>query len=404
MSRPVTSAVLAPFFDLRASSNRPRLFADVLSGFGPVDVYTTRFDHGSKADRAVVQSAPYRHIEYVASPPYQSNVSPKRLLSHEVFAARTAAAFYRRRHEYDVVYATAPLAELAAFAFRVGSARLNVLDVVDIWPDVLPFSARLRRAAWLAFRLWRETFNLAVRSADALVAVSDHFLDEALPYFRGSSAQRFYICGDALPSMGVEKESLLTIAYVGNLGHLYDFDTLVEAASDPSVRGRVQVFIVGDGDRRDPLLAALTRRGVPHTFFGPVYDAERLGAILGRCHLGFNGYLNTTAAFSYKANTYFGAGLPLLNSMQGDLQDLVERYRLGYNYPPGSVPGLLKAIHTVMVDGVGESAENVSLFFAESLERSVVRESVRSHLADLIQTNVTSRRWARPTPASPSRR
>ena len=145
----------------------------------------------------------------------------------------------------------------------MGRARLNLLDVVDIWPDVLPFSERLRRAAWPAFRLWRETFNQAVRSADALVAVSDHFLDEALPHFRGASARRFYICGDALPSMGVEKESLLTVAYVGNLGHLYDFDTLVEAAGDPSVRGRVQVFIVGDGDRRDSLLAALTRRGVP---------------------------------------------------------------------------------------------------------------------------------------------
>ena len=49
--------------------------------------------------------------------------------------------------------------------------------------------------------------------------------------------------------------------------------------------------------------------------------------------------------------------------MQGDLQDLVERHRLGYNYPQGSVPGLLTAIQTAMSDGVGESAESVSRFF-----------------------------------------
>lgn len=381
----VTTAVLAPFFDLRSANSRPRLFADVLAEFGPVDVYTTRFDHGSKVERPNVQVAPYRRIAYIPSPAYRSNVSLGRLLSHEVFAARAAAQFYRRRREYDVVYATAPLAELAAFAFRAGAARLNVLDVVDIWPDVLPFPDRLRRVAWPAFRLWRGSFNRAVRSADALVAVSDHFLAEARPYFQGESARRFYICGNAVPTRGAEKESLLTLAYVGNVGHVYDFDTLVTAASDPSVRDRVQVFIVGDGDRRPELLEALARGGVPHTFFGPVFDPERLGDILGRCHLGFNGYLGTSAAFSYKATTYLGAGLPLLNSMRGDLWTLVERYQLGLNYTQGSAGELLAAIHAMMDGGCEVESENASRFFAQNLERDIVYADVRSYLQGLLR-------------------
>ena len=383
MTEPATSAVLAPFFDPGFPNSRPRLFADILAEFGPVDVYTTQFDHGSKSTRPSTQVEPYRSVHYLPSPAYTSNVSVRRLVSHEVFAARAAASFYRRRREYDVVYATAPLAELAAFAFRTSRARLKVLDVVDIWPDVLPFSDRLRRAAWPVFRLWREAFNDSVRQANALVAVSDYFLAEAQPHFRGESARRFYIAGDPLPTQGAVKAPLLTLAYAGNVGHLYDFDTLIQAASDPSVRGKVQVFIIGDGDRRNALLEGLTQKGIPHTYFGTVYNPQRLGAILGECHLGFNGYLNTSAAFSYKANTYLAAGLPLVNSMQGDLWTLVERHGLGYNYTQGSAPELLSTLQSAL-EGMGERSANASRFFKRFLDRDVVRADVRSHLAELL--------------------
>ena len=381
----VVSAVLAPFLDHYAPSNRPRTFAEVLAEFGPVDVYTTAFDHSTKRARRVEQAPAFRRVDYVPSPPYRSNVSPGRLLSHSVFSARAAARFARRRSAYDLVYATAPLSELALAAFRLSRTRVKVLDVVDIWPDVLPFSDRLRRAAGPAFRAWRATFDRAVASADAVAAVSDRFLDEARPHFRGdpSRARRFYIGGDAVPTAGVAKDPLLTVAYVGNIGHLYDFDALVEAAGDPSVRGRVQVFVVGDGDRRPALLAALADRGVPHTYFGPVYDPVRLGGILGRCHLGFNGYLNTTAAFSYKANTYLGAGLPLLNSMGGDIWSLVDRHDLGYNYAQGSAAELLQALRAAIGAGVG-LASNVDEFFARELSLPVVRSQIRSFVEDLL--------------------
>jgi hypothetical protein len=54
-----------------------------------------------------------------------------------------------------------------------------------------------------------------------------------------------------------------------------------------------------------------------------------LTVALADCDAGFNGYANTSAAFSYKATTYLAANLPLVNSMGGDLHRLGRRARAG---------------------------------------------------------------------------
>lgn len=381
----MTSAVLAPFFEIDVPNNRPRLFAETLAEFGPVDVYTTAFDHRTKATRPDIQVPGIRRIEYVPSPPYSTNVTPARMWSHEVFAARAAARFLRRRASYDFVYANAPHSELALAAFAASRSRVKVLDVIDIWPDVLPFSDRFRRVARPALWAWRSLFDLSVASADGLLAVSDTFLAEAETHFRGDPrfARRIYIGGDKLPVGGAPKEDLFTIAYVGNIGHLYDFDALTDALSHPGLRGRVQVFVVGDGDRRRSLLETLALRGIPHQYFGSVYDPDEVGSILGRCHIGFNGYLNTSASFSYKATTYLSAGLPLLNSMGGDLWSLVERLGIGYNYAQGSSSELASRIADATDSNLGKMSENAMQFFERQIDHDVVKGKMRTFIEQI---------------------
>ena len=154
--------VLAPFFSIDAPASRPRFVGEVLAELMPVDVVTSDFDHSGKVKRERRQCLPFEQIIYLGARPYQSNVSVGRLISHLQFSFKAAAYFRRNRYKYDVVYVTAPLNVLAWLVFMLAGARIKIIDVVDIWPDVLPFPPNVRRALSPIFAVWKWFFKSAV--------------------------------------------------------------------------------------------------------------------------------------------------------------------------------------------------------------------------------------------------
>jgi hypothetical protein len=258
---------------------------------------------------------------------------------------------------------------------------------VDIWPDVLPFSPSTKKIFVLVFNAWKWLFKSSVRKADLVMAVSDQFLDEARRYSRRSALlKRFYI-GHKRLSSTVAKQQMFTLAYVGNIGHLYDFETLLDTLEQDDLRSRIQLFVIGTGDREGWLLGELKRRHIQHRFYGVVLNTTSLSDILRSCHAGFNGYIGTTASFSYKATTYLAAGLPLLNSMTGDLQRLIQEYEMGENYVGGDKvqlrAGLLRLFER-RADGAVSKSER---FFAAQLQSDKVLDDVTNFLIAGLKTH-----------------
>ncbi len=361
--------------------SRPRFVGSVLAELMPVDVVTSDFDHLRKVRRERRQCPPFDQVIYLEARPYHSNVSAARLFSHLMFALKSARYFRNNRDKYDVVYATAPLNVLAWLVFKQSGAKAKIIDVVDIWPDVLPFSAFTRKALAPILAIWKWFFRSAVGKADIVMAVSDVFIQEASHYAsRRASIKRFYIGHERLVSE-VRKQPIFTIAYVGNLGRLYDFETLLDVLADEVLRKKVQFYVIGRGDRQEWLVDEMVRRKLQYHFFDAVYEPARLAEILRSCHAGFNGYINTTAAFSYKAATYFAADLPILNSMTGDMQYLVKEHGLGENYEGGNRKQLRDSILRVMQNGTSVMARNCEKFFASHLEADKVSADMKDFLA-----------------------
>lgn len=372
--------VVAPFYSGSISWSRPDRVAQALATLTPVDIITSDFDHSSKRRKTGSDGIGDGEIKYIPTIAYRRNIGITRFLSHVFFAVGAAACFRRNRDRWDAVYVTVPINLAALLIFALASPKtLKIVDVVDIWPDVLPFSDRMR--SWLApfLWVWKLLFKGAVKRADVLLAVSDSFLYEAQQYNRGAIAKRFYLGHEELASQRKE-EPIFTISYIGNIGHLYDFESLIAVCSQPRFRGRTQLFIVGDGDRREWLTSELSARGIPFTYFGTVYESDAVADILRRSHVGFNGYVNTTASFSYKAATYFAAGLPILNSMPGDLERLVREKKIGVNYTQGDISSLATALGSAMQDRGSSMKSNVNAFFYTELEADIVKKSISSFL------------------------
>jgi len=87
-------------------------------------------------------------------------------------------------------------------------------------------------------------------------------------------------------------------------------------------------------------------------------------------------YYNTTAAFSYKANTYLAAGLPIVNLMVGDLQRLVVERGIGFNYKGGDVNSLRRCFTQINESTLSSMAQNCEQFFAAELDRTKIREKM----------------------------
>jgi glycosyltransferase involved in cell wall biosynthesis len=377
--------VIAQSFSMEMNANRPLTAACVLSRLAAVDVVTTDFDHWTKKAKTKSQIAPIEEIIYLKTLPYRNNVSAGRLLSHLLFSLSAAWFFLKHRDRYNILYVTLPFNTLAWLVLRNARAQWKIVDVMDIWPDVLPFSRRQLKLFRPVFALWRRLFNRSARAADVMMAVSDSFFQEASKYVDENCKSRRFYLGEVNLQREVPKNSILTIAYSGNLGRLYDFETLLDVMTEAE-RGSLQLFIVGDGDRRDWLLSELTKRGLPHQYFGSVYDPVELGNILSRAHLGFNGFVNTSATFSTKASTYFAAGLPILNSMQGDLEKLVVQHELGFNYLGGDRESLRRCLSQLDATGLASMSQNCKRFFATELDRTKIREEMYVFLRECLES------------------
>ncbi len=374
---------LAPFYSAETPSCRPRTVACAASRLAKVDVVTSDFDHARKIRREHRQYPGIDNTIYLRTLPYRSNVSIQRFVSHLCFSIRAAMFAFRHASEYDFFYATSPLSTLACLVFSLAGGKPKFLDVVDIWPDVLPFPRSVKVIFAPFFGLWHLFFTLAVRRADAILSVSDSFFN-ACAIDGMKTGERIFIGHPVLQST-VAKDDVFSIAYVGNLGRLYDFSSLILALSDERLRSRIQFVIVGGGDRQEWLISELNKHNIQYQFHGTVYDHAKLAAILRRCHLGFNGYINTTAAFSYKAGTYFAAALPILNSMQGDLWTLVADRGLGRNYTPGDHVALRNAIIDLMSKDIATHTSNVEQFYTSELHPDVITSRLQDFFSKQLQ-------------------
>ena len=177
--------ILAPFCSLPGEPyfNRFLYLAEILSKRHEVTLLTSRFRHFDKSFRKDLAEQSSFKIELIDESGYVKNVSIARLRSHSEFIKNFINWFTssRRGADYDLVYSAYPL---IATNIALGKLKRDynfklVIDVQDVWPEA--FAAVVPQLDFLPPALipfsWRA--NKAYRAADALVAVSETYLNRA---------------------------------------------------------------------------------------------------------------------------------------------------------------------------------------------------------------------------------
>ena len=320
--------------------------ADRLTAKGhSVRIVTTDFLHGKKKHVEGVDRYNDCDLTTIHEPGYPRNVCLGRFRSHYVLS-KNLKKWLRTAPKPDVIYCAVPSLDFAYEAARY--ARKNhirfVLDVQDLWPEAFEMVIHVPLLPKLAFTPLRWKANAVYRSADAVLAVSQTYVDRALKVNKKHTLARPVFLGTELAAFDSHRATPITLekgdgeiwlGYVGTLGHSYDLKTVFDALDqlrDRPYYSRLRFIVAGDGPLRADFEAYAAEKQLPVQFTGRLPYADMV-ATLCRCDVAINPLKKKSAgSIINKHGAYAAAGIPVVNTQESpEYRRLVETYEMGIN-------------------------------------------------------------------------
>jgi glycosyltransferase involved in cell wall biosynthesis len=383
--------LVAPFTLLpdEIGDNRFRYIAELLATKHEVTFVTSNFNHPEKKFRThkeVYVKLPYRLV-LLAEKGYQKNIGIARIISHRVFAKNLRSFLADADGKFDFVYAAFPPIEAAGICadFAKQQGIPFILDVQDVWPEsILVYFNRLSGLAKWALKPLTAKANSVYAQADALVAVSQTYLNRAaqfnkkattkLPLYIGTDLGAFDVNAQKRLSFSAAGDELIGI-YVGTLSHSYDLRTVIRAAAKLKLKGiKLRILILGEGPFAKRLKDETQALNAPVEFIGFKPYAEMCG-YLSRSHFALHSIVGASqSSLTNKFADYCAAGLPILNSSENlELKTLVGTNNLGINYPAEDIDALCNAMHLLYLNKENgqQMGANARAYAEKQLDRKV---------------------------------
>ena len=320
---------------------------------------------------------------YIDTGEYKKNISLKRLYYHHAFAKK-AYKLLRGMLDADIeesaagLYVLIPGNSLLAMGARLKretGCRL-IADIIDLWPESLPISGI---GHTLPVRMWKSLRDKSLSQTDYIITECALYkeilgLDDkktSVIYWpkqekielikKGKAAE--YTDGrteagasegheitkaaandttelslkDKKTDAGIEKtlensSKEISIAYIGSINNIIDIPVIISVLKAVNKRRHVRLSVIGDGERKDAFLRELEEAGISFIYHGAVYDERKKQGLLQENEWGLNIMKPTVrVGLTMKSIDYLANGLKLINSIDGDTRELVDKYGLGVN-------------------------------------------------------------------------
>lgn len=349
--------IVAPYCSLPSEPyfNRFWYLAERLSQSHDVLLITSRFRHYDKSFRrhedAAATSNGRLRVKLLDEPGYRKNVSLTRVASHRVFVRNLARWLHSpQAAEQDIVYSAYPL---MATNLLLGKhkARLGyklIVDVQDVWPEsfssVVPFLKKVPHKL-LPFA---SRANRAYRCADALVAVSQTYLDRAKEANPNVPGEAVYIGTDfaAIAPPPRFRSKTTRLFYLGTLSYSYDVETVCKGVRKLLDDGEnVELHIMGGGPDLEKL-KQYENRAIK--FYGYLPYSEMMSIAKG-CDIAVNAiHSHAMQSVTNKLSDYMALQKPILNS-QTNAEVLSLLNLLPHeNYRSGDVDSFVQAAKDIL--------------------------------------------------------
>lgn len=324
---------------------------------------TSDFNHVTKERYRV--DLPFAQQIHV--PEYKKNISVARIMSHIIFSVKTYGRLCKIKP--DIVYVEIPhntLAVATKWYKKFHSCEL-IMDIFDMWPESLPMK-KSNPVFQMMCKVWRGFRNRNLKYADKVYTECNYYQE----LIRGEGCnvpmETKYLTRKKV-DVNIEtqwEEDVMHICYVGNINNIIDIPFMADFLAAINSRKKVVFHLIGNGESRTKMIDAIEKRGIRVISYGVVYDVHRLQEILNRCYLGVNFLLPDLAiGLTMKSVTYLRAGLPLLNTVDGDTWDMVEQFGCGINLSRNHVEKAVEQLLQMREEDIREMKQIARKVFEE---------------------------------------
>lgn len=349
--------IVNPFDRLPGESGRPGRYwtlAEILSRRGHEVVWwSSGFSHGSKTRRKLENANDkVAAVRLLDTQPYRRNVSLARIVNHRQFANRFYQLAARELREYPylrpdrIVVSLPPISPAnLAIGLRDEYGGKVIVDIQDAWPEtfyrLVPGTGKAHDyLSRLFLSPWHRQAQNAYVNADAITAVAQTYVDLSGANNRGQPNYVAYLGApfrqlDALLKADRRSVSPFTFVYLGSMSMNYDLETVLEAArlmtqADSSFR----IVIAGKGPYEQKLRRRCKELDLESVIeFRGYLEYDQVVKLLGESHCALNTIVpESYCAMPNKVADYFGAGLPVINSIPGELAGLIKANDAGAYY------------------------------------------------------------------------
>ncbi|WP_309396721.1 glycosyltransferase family 4 protein [Cerasicoccus maritimus] len=386
--------LLNPFDDIPGEGRPQRYWslARVLSERGHEVVWwSSDWSHRRKArrrvDESALQDAGAFQLRLIEAPPYARNVGLARLRNHRAYAQHlnVEGGNMLESTPPDLVLCSWPPMGTAKVAseWRVRCGCKVVMDIMDAWPDnflmlapAFPGASAMMR---LVLRPWFRQAHKAVQSVDALSAQSDTFQVWAV---NKGSHQPSHVCylgaWPLPPEGGVLSEpvgGVVRLLYLGAMGRVYDLETVIRAVALLLKEGAaVSLDLAGQGEQEANLHRLVEELDLSEQIrFHGYLEGEALQDLLGSVDIGVIPMRpESQVAVPYKAGEYLAAGLAIVNSLPGEMAQLMSDFDCGTEYVCGDIESMAGAIRLYLENSelLKRARINAGRLFKERFDRS----------------------------------
>lgn len=397
--------IFNPFDDI-PGEGRPLRFWTLAEELGrqghEVIWWSSTFSHRRKTFRELPDDiAEYSFtLRLVECPPYQKNISLARMQNHaswgrQLVADALALIESGASKAPDFILASMPPMEgpVAALELSQKYGSRVVTDIMDTWPETLlqaaPLGAFGRFLGSLMLRGYWRMLRKSVSQSHGLSAQSKRFAAYAKCYGGRQDAYVCYLGAEPVREIVEEGEApsqVLKLVYIGAMGRSYDLETVIEAVRQiVDSRGPVlELHIAGEGEKLPDLIEQAADMAQIH--FHGYLQQDDFEALMRNCDLGIIPmYPESGVAVPYKFGDYLAYGLPVINSLPGELADMIARANCGVAYTAGCLDSLVSALSSyVNMDSLSLNAQRASAveLFNRDFNRSKTYPDFAAWLAE----------------------
>ena len=348
----------------------------------------------------------YRNIriELINSPGYTKSVSLARLIDHFALA-RNFRYRANSKSNPDVIYNCfiPPEVSYQVTKLKTKMGVPIVVDIRDTWPDLFyEFFPELSRPLLRGMLFWyRGLVSTALKKADAIISNSTNYLDWGLKHAGRSRCPFDMVIPPGYTPYELSDDEMIEarekflqfgisdnrdiIFFGGTMGRSYDFEPVIEAARVFSAEDHSPIFVLaGDGELREKWQSMAN--DTPNIIFTGWLNEAELTYLQKRSICGLQPYSSySLISIPNKTGEYLSNGLPIISSLKGENERLLQTTGTGLIYESGN--SLCEAIRKVSKNEEmhKEMSRNAEKTFRNNFQIDVVHKKIEGLLEKLVR-------------------